>query len=154
MPDALVRRIGLGITLGMDPLGGVTYVTLGAIVDGFEHDGVTLDVADMSILSDKYKTKATGQADPGKITLTIAYDPTALTTTAARLAAVIDSNAAGNTVPQTFEITYPAVGTEVAPILEPFAGYVTKMGRSIKKDKLVIAPVEITLSGDPGMAGK
>ena len=155
MSDALVRRIGLGITLAMGSAAGDTnYVALGAIVDGFEHDGVTLDVADMAILSDKYKQKATGQGNPGKITLMIAYDPTATTTTAARLANAIDTNAAGNTIPQQFQVAYPAVGAENAIINENFAGFVTKLGRSVKKDKMLVAPVEIELSGDPGLAGK
>src|SRR5947209_4078445 len=130
MTDALVRRIGLGITLAMGSAGGDTnYVVLGAVVDGFEHDGVTLTVAEMAILSDKYVPKATGQGDPGKITLQIAYDPTATTTTAARLANALDTNAAGNTVGQNFQISYPAVGTENAVILENFVGFVTKLGR-------------------------
>lgn len=154
MSDSLVRRIGLGVTLGMDVAGGNNITTLGAIVDGFDHDGATADVADMAILSDKYKPKATGQVDPGKITHQIAYDPGNANTTAYRLANALDINAGGNVTPQTFTITYPPVGAENAAITENFSGFVTKLGRSVNKGKMIVAPVEITLSGDPGMAGK
>lgn len=149
MSDPLQKRIGLGFTLGMDPTGGSTFVVLGAIVDGLDEDGGSMDIADMSILSDTYKTKAGGQIDPGKATFQIAYDGSANNTTAGRLAA---ARAITGVVSPAFQRTYPAANGQNS-FTENFSGWVTKLGKAIKKDKMIVQAVEIDISGNPGTAG-
>lgn len=144
---ALTRRMGLGVTLAMDPAGASNYVTLGAIVDGFS-GSAKADVADMSILSDTFKPKGKGQVDPGEITLSIAYDPddNSNTNTSRALAAAL---ALTGPTPRTFQISYPAVGA-VNASTENFSGHITGLGREVKKGDMIVAPVTITVSGDPG----
>ncbi len=147
---SLTRRIGLGVTLGIDTSGGSSFVTLGAIVDGFDHSGAKADVADCSIISDTFKPKGKGQVDPGEFTLMIAYDPSdaANTNSSRTLAAALATTGPPGTE-ANFKINYPAVGA-VNATAEYCLGWVTGLGRTIKKDKLIVAPVTITLSGNPG----
>lgn len=150
MSDSLQRRIALGMTLGMDSTGGTNYTVLGAVVDGFDFDGGSKQVADMSILSDTYIPKAGGQIDAGKCSFMIAWDPLATTTTSARLAA---ARALTGVTPPAFQLTFPAAGTENTAQTSNFAGWVTKIGKTFKKDKLLVATVEIDISGNPNDAG-
>ncbi len=146
---SLTRRIGLGVTIGMDASGNAnSFTVLGAVVDGLNHGGAKADVADLSILSDTYKPKGKGQIDPGEITLSVAYDPSdsSNTNTSRALAAAL---ALTGPAPIAFQISYPAVGS-VNAILENFSGHITGLGREIKKANLIVAPVTITVSGDPG----
>ena len=147
---ALTRRIGLGVTLGIDRTGAANFVVLGAIVGGFTHGGAKSDVVDASILSDNYKPKGKGQTDPGEHTLQIAYDPSdAANTNNSRLLALALADTGPPDAAANFQITYPAVGA-VAAATETHRGWVTGLGREVKKDGLIVAPVTITISGDPG----
>lgn len=139
--------MGLGVTLAMDLAGAANYVVLGAIVNGFS-GAAKADVADLSILSDTYKPKGKGQVDGGELTLQVAYDPddNSNTNTSRALAAAL---ALTGPTPRTFQISYPAVGA-VNASTENFSGHVTGLGREVKKDGLLVAPVTITVSGDPG----
>lgn len=150
---ALQRRIGLGITLGVDVNGGANYNTLGCIVNAIKHDGTKADEVDTSILSDTYKQFAKGQIDPGGWSFEIAYDPgdnTANTNTTARLQTMHAATGV-NTYP--FQLTLPAIaspGTNAAQTIN-FSGLVTSIGLSVEKDKLLVAPIKLKVSGNPGL---
>ena len=69
------KRIGLGFTLSVDPLGGTSYTTIGAIVDGFGESEAKAMMVETAILTDVFITKSKSQVDPGEVTFIIAYDP-------------------------------------------------------------------------------
>lgn len=143
----LNRRIGLGVTIGVDSAGGTNFTTLGSIVDGAKEGGTKADVADISILADTHKQKAKGQIDPNEVTITIAWDPDDATSTV--LKSLHDSVSA---TPPNWQISLPS-GTQGAgsTTTKTFKGFVTGMGREIMKDKLITAEVTITKTGDPGI---
>ena len=149
---SLQRRIGLGITLAVDLAGGTNYNTLGAIVNAVKHGGTKKDVVDISILSDFWKQYAVGQCDPGEIDFEIAFDPgdnTALSNTNARLT-TMHATSGVNAFP--FQLSIPAVaspGTNTAQLIN-FSAHVTSVGMAIEKEKMLIAPVKLKLSGNPG----
>lgn len=150
---ALQRRIGFGVTLGLDLNGGANYNTLGAIVNAIKNSGTKADVADVSILSDTYKQFAKGQIDPGEYDFEIAYDPgdtTANTNTTARLQTAHAATGM-NTYP--FQITLPSIaspGTATAQTIN-FSAHVISLGITIEKDKLLICPVKLKVSGNPAL---
>ncbi len=148
MSDALQRRIGLGVTLSADDASAGNYVALGSIVDGFKHGGAKAKVVDASIITDTYERVGKGQVNPGEITLMIAYDPTASTTTSARLKAMLAIT--GFDTGTNFKIVYPACGTENAAINKTFLGYVTQLGVEVDRGKMITMPVTIAVDGDPG----
>jgi hypothetical protein len=143
---AVTKRIGLGILLDVDILGGTNFTNLAAIVDAPDNSGAKADVADTTLLADTFKTKAKAQIDPGEVTFTIAYDPSDGTTSqklATVLADVINT--------ANWRITFPAYAG-AAQKIETFLAQLTGMGRTLKKDKLNIAPITLTISGNPGFA--
>ncbi len=144
---SLNRRIGLGVTLGVDAAGGSSYTTLGNVVDGLKEGGSKADVADISILADTFKAKAKGQIDPNEVTLTVAYDPD--DSNYVILKTLHDGI---QTTPPTWLISLPS-GTLGAGTIttKGFAGFVTGLGREIMKDKLLTCEVTITKTGNPGM---
>ena len=131
MPDNLARRIGLGITLDMDATGSNTFVSLGAVVDGFTHSGAKRDVSDNSILSDLYKKKAVGQIDPGERTFEIAYDP-GVNTTASRLKSALEDTSGTE---QNFRISWPAVAGGNNATTKQFYGFVSGLGQEVRRAK-------------------
>ena len=130
---ALVRRIGLGVTLS------VNAVVIGSIVDGFAGPDCKADEVDTTILSETFKTFAKSQIDPGQLTFVIAYDPNYTDTTS--LNTLLASGASA-----TWLVTYPT-----ATLTETFSGYVSGLSREIKKDGLCQATLTIKISGDPGL---
>ncbi len=146
MSDTLQRRIGLGVVIAADDASAGNYVNLASVVEGFEHGGAKAKVVDASILSDTYERIGKGQVNPGEVTLMIAYDPSA-NTTAARLAALLAIT--GFDTGTNFKVTYPACGSENAAVNKTFKGYVTSLGLSVKRDKLITQSVTIAVDGDP-----
>ncbi len=145
----LNRRIGLGFVLSADPAGGTSYTALASIVDGWDEAEAKADTADTSILADTYKTKSKSQIDPGSITLEIAYDPDDATTTT-----IITMFKSVSATPPNWQISYPAgTGGAGVVVAETFKAHLTGMGRTFKKDKLLIAKITLTKTGDPGFHG-
>lgn len=150
---ALQRRIGLGVTLGVDTNGGANYNSLGAVVNAIKHSGTKADQADVSILSDTWKQFAKGQIDPGEYDFEVAYDPgdnTANTNTTVRLQ-TMHAATGMNTYP--FQLTLPAVaspGTNAAQTIN-FSAHVVSMGLGVEKDKLIVAPIKLKVSGNPNL---
>lgn len=149
----LQRRIGLGVTLAVDIAGGANYNTLGAIVNAIKNSGTKADTADISILSDIWKQFAKGQIDPGEYDFEIAYDPgdnTVGTNTTARLQTMHAATGV-NTYP--FQLTMPAIaspGTNVAQTIN-FSAHLISMGATFEKDKLIVAPIKLKVSGNPNL---
>lgn len=129
-----------------DPAGGTAYAGLGAIVDGFDGGDGKTDEVDTSILSDKFKTKAGAQIDSGKVTYSIAYDPSDTATTQVLTTLFGNSNIAH------WQIVYPSLGAGDTPAPDTFLGFVSGFKKTGKKDKLLTADVEVTISGSPGNA--
>jgi len=140
---SLTKRVGLGVTLSCDPLGGVTYVVLGSIVDHIEGADAKTTVFDSSLLGDKFTTKGGAQIDPGEVTFTIAYDPLDTATTVVLTGLLASSVIAG------WEIEYPIIGAEVQQ-KKSFVGLVSGFKVSRKKGAMITADVTISVSGNPG----
>lgn|SRR5581483_938295 len=143
---SLTKRIGLGITLGVDITGATTFVALGSIVDGFTTDAKAKDV-DTSLLVDEFDSFLKGSIDGGTMNLTIAYSPEDTNTTkilGALFYATTQTLA-------NWQITYPAVGGG-SSAAETFLGYVNAIGREVKRDGFLTAKVGIKVSGDPGIS--
>lgn len=151
---SLQRRIGLGVTLGVDILGSTNYTALGAIVNSIKNGGTKADVADVSILSDTYKQFAKGQIDPGEYDIECAYDPGDNAANSANTTVRLQTMHAAtgvNTYP--FQITLPAVpspGSNAAQTIN-FSAHLIGMGLSIEKDKLIVTPIKIKVSGNPNL---
>ena len=141
---ALTKRVGFGVVL--QHYNGVSYDTLGAIVDGVDGADAKTTVIDTSILSDKFMPKAGGQIDSGEVTFTIAYDPLD-TTTNTLLTGLLGSSALA-----TYKILYPIIGAE-SQQSDTFTAIVTGYKRTIAKDKMILAEVTLTISGDAGFVG-
>ena len=140
---ALTKRVGFGVVLQYF---NVSYITLGAIVEGVDGGDAKTTVIDTAILSDKFMPKAGGQIDSGEVTFTIAYDPLDTGTTTV-LTGLLGSSAITN-----FKILYPIIGAE-AQQSDVFAAIVTGFKRGIAKDKMITAEVTLTISGDAGFTG-
>lgn len=136
---SLTKRIGYGITLGCDPTGASSFTTLGAVVDGIDGPDAKTDKVDTTILSDKFKTAAGAQIDPGTVTFKIAYDPSDTDTTQKLTALHQSSDVA------SWQVTYPGPVTD-----NPFLGFVAGFKRTIETKTLVVAEVTIQVSGTPG----
>ncbi len=151
---ALQRRIGLGITLGVDAvLNSSNYQTLGAVVNAVKNSGTKADVADISILSDTWKQFGKGQIDPGEYDFEIAYDPgdnTANTNTTVRLQTM---HAMTGVNAYSWQLTLPAIpgpGTNAAQTIN-FSAHVTSLGVTFEKDKMIVAPVKLKVTGNPNL---
>lgn len=143
---SLTKRVGLGVTLGCDPTGGVTYATMGSIVDHIDGPDAKGKVYENALLVDKYTTKGVAQIDPGEVTFTIAYDPLDTSTTTILTGLLTSGVIAG------WEIVYPIIGVETQQ-KEPFTGAVSGFKRGIKKGEMITAEVSIAVSGKPGFTG-
>jgi hypothetical protein len=143
----LQRRIGLGVTLGVDTSGGSNYAVLGNVVNSIKHGGTKAQQADISILSDTYMQFAKGQIDPGEWTFEIAFDPLDTNTSSK-----IDTmHAATGVNAYPFQIQLPAIvspGTNTVAYSN-FSAHVMGIGAQIEKDKLLIQPVTLKVTGDP-----
>jgi hypothetical protein len=156
MAAGLQRRIGLGVTLGVDiaGAGGSNYVSLGAIVNAIKNSGTKADVGDISLLADTWKQFAKGQIDPGEYTFECAYDPNDSAANQANTTARLQTmHAATGPNAYPFQITLPAVaspGTNQSNTIN-FSAHLTGMGLSIEKDKLIVTPVTIKVTGNPNL---
>lgn len=141
------KRIGYGMTLGVDTAGGASFTTLGALVDGTKESDAKGTTGDTSILTDVFMTFSKSQVDPGETSFTIAYDPDEATSTT--LKALLAST---NATAPTWRITFPA-GTLGAGTIttKTFSAHLTGMGREVMKDNLVTASITLKKTGDPGM---
>ena len=144
MTYALSKTYGFGSTLACDPAGGTSYGVLGAIVDGWEESEAKADEINTAVLGDRYRTKASGQVDPGSCTFDICYDPTT-GSSAAILGALLTSGAIAG-----WQTT---VNTSSGPTHSAFVGPVVGLGVSVKKGALVMQKVTVAKSGNPGFIG-
>ena len=150
---SLQRRIGLGVTLGCDVNQGTNYNTLGAVVNAIKNSGTKADVGDTSILSDTYKQFAKGQIDPGEYDFEVAYDPgdNSGSTQTTAILRTMHAATGPNTYP--FQITLPAIaspGTNAAQTIN-FSAHLISIGLSVEKDKLIVAPIKLKVSGNPNL---
>lgn len=158
MSETVGRRIGFGVTLGVDPTGaGASYTIIGAIIDGVEGPDAKKTVIDTTLLSDAYRTISVAQGEPGEVTFQIAYDPSDTTSTGT-LAGLLTSgySSVAATNPPKWQISYPASGGQGAAIeaaTDSFYGFVTGFKRTISKDKMITADITISISGNPGITG-
>lgn len=164
--EVVDRRIGLGVTLGVDITGvGTTYTILGAIVDGLDGPDAKGTVVDLTLLSERYKVKTVADVDPGEVTFTIAYDPSDATSTQILTGLLTGTFSSTTAIAlPIWQISYPATGgypplsggtaAAVPAITDPpFYGTVSGFKRTISKDKMVVAEITIAVSGKPGFAG-
>lgn len=143
---ALSKRIGLGVTLGVDTAGGTSYTTLAAVVDGLNEGESKATMVDTTVLSDTFMTKSKSQIDPGEVTLTIAYDPDEATSVTLKTL-----HASTSATPPTWLITLPS-GTLGAGTIttKSFAAHLSGMGREIKRDGMIVCSITLTKTGNPG----
>jgi hypothetical protein len=140
----LLKRIGFGCTLGVDPAGGTAYSVLGNIVDSIDGPEAKTVEVDTTLLGDKYKTSAGADVDPGNVTYEILMDPadTSYTT----LSALLGNSNLGN-----WQVVMPPPpGATGSAISQTFLGYVAGMSRAIKKAEKLSAKVTVRVSGQPG----
>ena len=147
MSEQLQRRIGLGVMLQADDVGG-NFSNFGAVVSGYDHAGAKADIANCEILTDTWKRKGKAGIDPGEVTLMLALDPRVNTSYSrcCTLLATTGFDAATN-----FRFLYPVAGTDNSTHTESFLAYVSSVGRQFKKAELIVAPVTLTIDGSPGM---
>jgi hypothetical protein len=149
---SLTRRIGLGITIGIDRSGGSNFTALGYLIGGTKRGTGKAEVIPCPIASDTYIPKGKGQITPGQTKFNVYYDPSdSSNTNNSRLlsAALADTGPPGTEA--NFQITYPAVGA-VNAISETFKGWVTDLGDvDLDVKSPLIVPVTIDISGNPGL---
>ena len=150
---SLQRRYGLGVTLLVDIAGGTNYVALGAIVNVIKHGGTKADQADISILSDTWKQFAKGQIDPGEWDFEIAQDPGDSSANQANTNARLTTmHAATGINGYPFQLSLPAIpspGSNTAQTIN-FSAHVMSLGITSEKDKLLVTPVKLKVTGNPG----
>jgi hypothetical protein len=143
------KRVGFGVTLGVDTSGSTTFTSLASIVTPPKGPGAKKEMADTAILSDKYKTYAPSQIDPGETHFTIAYDPDDATTTI--LTGLLGSVAA---TAANWKITYPSGSTGAGSTTnETFKAHLVEFERVIETNKLIVAEIKLKNTGDPGFTG-
>ena len=146
--------MGLGITLSVDIAQSTNYTALGNLVSSLKNSGTKADVADLSILSDTWKQFGKGQIDPGEYDTEFAYDPLDNAANSANTCARLSTMHAAtgvNTYP--FSIMLPSIaspGSATAAYVN-FSAHLISMGQSYEKDKLIVTPVKLKVSGNPGM---
>jgi hypothetical protein len=149
---ALARRIGLGITIGIDRTGSNNFTTLGYLVGGLKRGTGKAQVIECPIATDTYIPKGKGQITPGQTKFKIYYDPSdSSNTNNSRLlaAALADTGPPGTEA--NFKVTYPAVGA-VNALSETFKGWVTDLGDlDLDVKSPTVADVTVDISGDPGL---
>ena len=145
----LQRRIGLGITLGVDPAGGTNFSVLGAVVNTIVFSGAKKTIVDISLLSDLFMPKGASQIDPGKVAFEIAYDKNDAGNTGL-LQTTWDGAGSTGVTPATWQLTVPAAGAENTGWVSNFAGWCSGMGVAVDKGKMLVATVEVDISGNPG----
>ena len=141
----LVKRIGHGSTLGVDPAGGAAFTTLGNIVSGWSGPSADSDEIETTVLSDDFKTFAKGQRDGGEVTFQVAYDPDDTSSqTLADLYAGCDT--------ATWQATFVSA-CAAGSVTETFSGWLKGLSITVDKGSLTVADVTIRVSGDPGFTG-
>lgn len=138
---AVSKVIGLGTTLGVKYTTGSSVYTTVAGLLGISGPGAAAEKIDTSTIDNasNFKTFQIGQADPGELSLTLAYGST--DASQKMLAGLLQ-----NRVKTSFEIDYPSSDTPA----ETFNGYVTGAGREIQKDQLTTRTITVALTGEPG----
>lgn len=138
----MAKLIGYGSQFEYSVDDGTTWVSLGGIIDGFEGPSTSYDEAETTILSDKYRTFQPVQIDPGSASFTTLYDPTSTETQG-----LVDAYEAGDVI--DFKVIFP----DDASTEETFQGFLKSFERSVVKDSLIQATLEIRVSGDAGFTG-
>lgn len=137
----IARRIGLGWTLG------INSSTTVALVDGFSGPDATAAVVNTTLLSDAVETFAKGQISPGKLSMTVAYDPN--DPVSSSLSSMFTVT---NVDPYPFTINYPSTDSSGAGTIT-VNGHIVGLGMEVAKDKLVTRKVDIQLTGGVGYPG-
>jgi hypothetical protein len=89
--------------------------------------------------SSNYRTFVAGLLDPGEVTFSLVYDPTAASHT--RLARYMGNR---------YTATWKVMETSSGGTLTTFTGHVKGMSREIPMDDVVTCDVTIKVSGKPG----
>jgi len=137
-------RAGFGQLLGCDPLGGTSYTPLGNIVEGWDGPNSEVQKVDTTLLGDKNMTSLPADADPGVISFKIAYDPDSSVTT---LLTALRTSGAVATWQRTFANPTPTAPPEVCH------GWLKTFKPSVMKRQMIMADVEIQVTGNPGFTG-
>jgi len=137
------RRVGFGNTLGVDSTGGTSFVTLGAVIDGWKGPGAKKEAIDISVLSDADKQFGVGQKDWGEVTFSIMYDPDETTTTTLETLFNSVSQVAAN-----WRVTYGTGSTGSGTIkTRTFLGHVVGLSPEVKVNEHLMCEVTVKVSG-------
>lgn len=142
------KRIGYGITIAVQITSGSTFRTLGTLVDDIDFDDVEVEQVDITLLADKFKSFANGQADPGGVSFNIAYEESATGDSEFVFRAL--KNCTPSFTPN-WKVHLPAgtASTSTTGVL-PFAANVSGLGFSAPKAGLIVQPITLKKSGAPG----
>ena len=142
------KRIGYGMQLQVKVTSGTTYVTLGTLVDDIDIDAASADMAETTLLTDKFKTFAPAQVDPGGVSFNVAYEDTA--TGDSRKLFEMLKDATPKWTP-SWKIKLPAGSASTSTTgHHTFDAHVAELGMSLPKTGLIIQPITLKKSGSPG----
>ncbi len=140
--------IGLGADLLMSTDGGSTYNSLGSIVDVIDAGEAQVQDVEAPYLQQANASipKIPGLVDEGKLKCKIYWNATQYSTARTNLRGRL--NGSGVLVNCNFKVVWNDKITS-APSNEVFAGYISKIGKSIPIKDNQITDLEITISGQP-----
>lgn len=135
----MTKRVGYGsVLIVATTTGGEVNVAQIRNISGPGVSGNDIDTTTMDS-SSNYRTFTAGLLDPGEISFTLVYDPTAASHT--RLARYMGSK---------YLATWKVAETSSAGTLTTFSGYVKGMSREIPMDDVITCDLTVKLSGKPG----
>jgi hypothetical protein len=141
--DGLNKLVGFGSVIAWDSTGGTDYVSLATVVDGDKFEAVWA-TADTTFLSEKAKTCAKTEYDPGTMKFTIAYFPGGTEYDALKTAFL-----AVNAAPPSWQITFAndneGAGSGLVP--DTFSAHVVGLSRELKKKDFLVCEITLKLYG-------
>lgn len=142
----MATRLGKHITLEVDPAGGTTWQSVGVVKDVSDLGSQVQEMAEVSLLGDRYKKYRPIDIDPGELKFSVEYDPEEATNIVLAAAMVATS-----AVAPAWRVTLADVGSGSGTAIESFAGYISNLGRPSAKGDHLIREVTIRISGSPGL---
>lgn len=137
----MAKNVGYGSVLIVCSTSDGTTENNIASVRSISGPGVSANDIDTTTLdsSSNYRTFAAGLLDPGELTFSLVYDPTAATHK--RLARYMKNRISAN---------WKVCETSTAGTVQSFSGYVKGMSREIPMDDVITCDVTVKVSGIPG----
>jgi hypothetical protein len=144
MTYSVEKRVGLGITIGVDFSGGTSYATVVSLVDAGKVEAKA-DTVKTSLLSDVIHTWSKTGVDGGDLVITIAYDPLFSEYTNFQNALTLM-----NSAPPGFQISLPDAGTGngSGAATEAFKAHVTGVGKELKREGFLTCDVTLKSYGN------